>query len=139
MVIIEMTPTLFGRWQTRLLLLATVGILITIPFGELIYFLVLGYIAVLGLFWDILYDLLQKFRWDRDWPGIYQLLAAIWEAIFLLFIAKTIDLPLLEMSDFKIKNFALHYSLVWLGLYIVSQTVMRIYFPRWRFLGGRWL
>ncbi|MDT9340352.1 hypothetical protein VV11_013190 [Trichodesmium erythraeum 21-75] len=134
-----MTPTLFGRWQTRLLLLATVGILITIPFGELIYFLVLGYIAVLGLFWDILYDLLQKFRWDRDWPGIYQLLAAIWEAIFLLFIAKTIDLPLLEMSDFKITNFALHYSLVWLGLYIVSQTVMRIYFPRWRFRGGRWL
>ncbi|MDE5116507.1 MAG: hypothetical protein O4860_04405, partial [Trichodesmium sp. St2_bin2_1] len=72
-----MTPTLFGRWQTRLLLLATVGILITIPFSEPIYFSVLAYIAILGLFWDVVYDFLQKFRWDRDWPGVYQLLAAI--------------------------------------------------------------
>ena len=83
-----MTPTLFGRWQTRLLLLATVGILITIPFSEPIYFSVLAYIAILGLFWDVVYDFLQKFRWDRDWPGVYQLLAAIWEAIFLLLIGR---------------------------------------------------
>jgi hypothetical protein len=27
-----MTPTLFGRWQTRLFLFATVGVLITLPF-----------------------------------------------------------------------------------------------------------
>jgi hypothetical protein len=138
-VIIEMTPTLFGRWQTRLLLLATVGILITIPFSEPIYFSVLAYIAILGLFWDVVYDFLQKFRWDRDWPGVYQLLAAIWEAIFLLLIANTIDLPLLEVSDLETGNFALHYSLVWLGTYIVSQTLMRIFFPRWRFRGGRFL
>ncbi|MCL2937167.1 MAG: hypothetical protein MGU50_11655 [Trichodesmium sp. MAG_R02] len=134
-----MTPTLFGRWQTRLLLLATVGILITIPFSEPIYFSVLAYIAILGLFWDVVYDFLQKFRWDRDWPGVYQLLAAIWEAIFLLLIANTIDLPLLEVSDLETGNFALHYSLVWLGRYIVSQTLMRIFFPRWRFRGGRFL
>ena len=134
-----MTPTLFGRWQTRLLLLATVGILITIPFSEPIYFSVLAYIAILGLFWDVVYDFLQKFRWDRDWPGVYQLLAAIWEAIFLLLIANTIDLPLLEVSYLETGNFTLHYSLVWLGLYIVSQTLMRIYFPRWRFRGGRFL
>ncbi len=134
-----MTPTLFGRWQTRLLLFATVGILITIPFGEPIYFSVLGYVAILGLFWDIIYNLLQKLRWDRDWPGAYQLLAAIWEAISLLLIAEVIDLPLLKISDLQIGNFALHYSLVWLGLYIASQTVMRIFFPRWRFRGGQWL
>lgn len=133
-----MTPTLFGRWQTRLLLFSTMGILITIPFGKAIYFLVLGYIVIFGLFWDIVYDLLQKFRWDRDWPGAYQLLAAIWEAIFFLLIAEAIELPLLEISDLKIGNFALHYGLVWLGLYIASQTVMRIFFPRWRFRGGRW-
>ena len=133
-----MTPTLFGRWQTRLLLFSTIGVLITIPFGKAIYFLVLGYIVIFGLFWDIVYDRLQKFRWDRDWPGAYQLLAAIWEAIFFFLISQTIELPLLETSDFKIGNFALHYSLVWLGLYIASQTVMRIFFPRWRFRGGRW-
>jgi hypothetical protein len=27
-----MTPTLFGRWQTRLLLLATLGVLVSLPF-----------------------------------------------------------------------------------------------------------
>ena len=49
-----MTPTLIGRWQTRLLLLATIGVLITLPFafgtigpGESsLYFYVLGYVAL---------------------------------------------------------------------------------------------
>jgi len=27
-----MTPTLFGRWQTRLLLFSTIGVLVTLPF-----------------------------------------------------------------------------------------------------------
>lgn len=141
-----MTPTLFGRWQTRLLLLATVGVLITLPFSVGIigpgasseFFWIVGYVALFGLLWDVLYNYLQKFRWDRDWPGAFQLLAGIWEAIFIACVVKLFGLPNVP-RELPINGFIFHYSLVWLGVYITSQTLMRIVFPRWRFKGGQWL
>ncbi len=141
-----MTPTLFGRWQTRLLLLATVGVLVTLPFylgiigpgSTPVFFWILGYVALFGLFWDILYNYLQKFRWDRDWPGALQLLAGIWEALFVLCGVKLFGLPKVT-RELPVFWFAIHYSLVWLSVYIGSQTLMRILFPRWRFKGGQWL
>lgn len=53
-----MTPTLIGRWQTRLFLFATIGVLVTLAFLGLkigdqprsIYFWVLGYITCFGFF-----------------------------------------------------------------------------------------
>ncbi|MBD1926790.1 hypothetical protein H6F74_11105 [Trichocoleus sp. FACHB-90] len=140
-----MTPTLFGRWQTRLLLLATVGVLVTLPFylgiigpANPVYFWVLLDVAIFGLAWDVLYDYLQKFRWDRDWPGVLQLLAGIWEAIFIVLLVKIFGLPGVR-RDLPLQWFALHYSVVWLAVYMASQTIMRIIFPRWRFRGGQWL
>lgn len=141
-----MTPTLLGRWQTRLLLLATVGALITVPFalnlGNAAPFWNLGYIAFFGVFfWDVLYDYIQKRRWDRDWPGVYQLAAGIWEAIFLailLSILKNIQFGLPGVQVYDLGIFIFHYSCVWLGIYIASQSIMRLIFPRWRFHGGQW-
>ncbi|MCU0541811.1 MAG: hypothetical protein MUE44_06420 [Oscillatoriaceae cyanobacterium Prado104] len=140
-----MTPTLFGRWQTRLFLLATVGILVTLPFylglinskPSSIYFWVLGYVALFGIGWDMLYIYLQHFRWDRDWPGAFQFIAGIWEAIFVAVLITIIGLPGIPKEDFDLAAFALHYSLVWLAIYLASQTVMRILFPYWRFRGGQ--
>lgn len=138
-----MTPTLFGRWQTRLFLLSTIGILVTLPFSLGFfepnfgngYFLVLAYIALFGCGWDILYNYLQKNRWDRDWPGIFQVLAGIWEAIFLAVCVNLIGLPSLPKLD--LFWFTFHYSLVWLSVYVASQTMMRVLFPLWRFRGGQ--
>lgn len=145
-----MTPTLFGRWQTRLLLLATVGVLVSLPFflGWInpnatgpIYFWILGYVAAFGLVWDIVYDVLQKYRWDRDWPAAYQLFAGIWEFIFVfcgvkIFGFLPIPIPKEELPEVI---FLIHYSVVWLSVFIASQSLMRILFPRWRFRGGQWL
>lgn len=139
-----MTPTLFGRWQTRLFLLASVGFLITLPFAVGIigpdlgagYFWILGYLAFFGLGWDILYNYLQKFRWDRDWPGAFQLIAGIWEAVFIACGVKLLGLPSVP-KDLPLLWFIIHYSLVWLGIYVASHTLMRILFPRWRFRGGQ--
>jgi hypothetical protein len=140
-----MTPTLLGRWQTRLLLLATVGLVVTLPFylgiispGGSIFLWVLVYIALFGLVWDVVYQYFQKYRWDSDWPGALQLLAGIWEAIFVLLLVKIFGLPGVS-KDLPLYWFALHYSLVWLAVYIASQSLMRILFPRWRFRGGQWL
>jgi hypothetical protein len=140
-----MTPTLFGRWQTRLFLFATVGVLITLPFSlgiigpavGAVYFRILGYIAFFGCGWDILYNYLQKFRWDRDWPGALQFLAGICEAVFVACGVKVFGLPSVPKEDLSLFWFAIHYSLVWLGIYVASHTLMRILFPRWRFNGGQ--
>ncbi|MDZ8051015.1 MAG: hypothetical protein RMX68_022850 [Aulosira sp. ZfuVER01] len=144
-----MTPTLFGRWQTRLLLLATIGVLVSLPFAvgligpgpNSAYFWILTYVAIFGLGWDVLYNYLQKFRWDRDWPAAYQLFVGIWEFIFIfcgvkLFGFLAIPIPKEELPP---QVFLLHYSIVWLAVFIASQSLMRIIFLRWRFRGGEWL
>ncbi|MEM1391819.1 MAG: hypothetical protein AAF757_11435 [Cyanobacteria bacterium P01_D01_bin.116] len=140
-----MTPTLFGRWQTRLLLLFTVGLFVTLPFAigligpqpDPAYFLILGYVAIFGLFWDIVYDQIQKYRWDRDWPAVYQLFAGIWEFIFIAFGIGIGFLPTLGGFNLFLSFF--HYSVVWLAVFLTSQSIMRIIFVRWRFFGGQWL
>ncbi len=141
-----MTPTLFGRWQTRLLLLATVGVLVSVPFAlglvgsprEPVYFFIVAYVAIFGLIWDVVYDQLQKYRWDRDWPAAYQLLAGVWEMVFVFCGVKLIGLPAVS-KELPIIWFLVHYSVVWLAVFITSQSLMRIIFPRWRFHGGQWL
>jgi hypothetical protein len=144
-----MTPTLFGRWQTRLLLLATIGVLVSLPFAigliasspSTVYFWILSYVAIFGLAWDIVYDQLQKYRWDRDWPAAYQFLAGIWEMVFVFCGVKFFGfLPLpIPKEELSPGVFLLHYSIVWIAVFITSQSLMRIVFVRWRFRGGEWL
>lgn len=143
-----MTPTLFGRWQTRIFLFATVGVLATLPFSLGVlgspsntYLGILIWVGIFGLGWDILYDRLQKFRWDRDWPASFQLLAGIWEGVFILVLLNglSVALPGVEKLPIRLSTFIWHYSCVWLSVFIASQSVMRILFPRWRFRGGKWI
>jgi hypothetical protein len=144
-----MTPTLLGRWQTRILLLFTVGVIVSFPFSlgiiggspGNIFFWILTYVATFGLIWDVFYDQIQKYRWDRDWPAIYQVLAGIWEFIFILCGIKLfgflpIPIPKEEINPWLV--FA-HYTVVWAAVFITSQSLMRIVFIRWRFRGGQWL
>ncbi len=140
-----MTPTLIGRWQTRILLLGTLGILVTIPFslnGESVYFQVLFAIAVLGCLWDIVYNHLQTLRWDHDWPATLQLGAGIWEAFFFYVPFRFLISNILRIGwliDIPLDKFSLHYVCIWLAVFTASQTLMRIIFPRWRFHGGEWI
>lgn len=142
-----MTPTLIGRWQSRIFLLATIGILFTLPFAlnnssqqiEWIYFWVLFYIALFGLAWDILYNYLQKFLWDHDWPGILQFIAAIVEGVFLALAINLIGLPYIPQDKFSLPIYIFQYSVVWIATYCASWVVMRLLFPRARFRGGAWM
>ncbi|MEO0769346.1 MAG: hypothetical protein AAFY72_07915 [Cyanobacteria bacterium J06649_4] len=137
-----MTPTLLGRWQTRLLLFITVGVLLTVPFSIVLpgpSFQILFWILGWGFVWDILYTFIQKFRWDRDWPAAYQVAAGIWEAFFLLTFIYTFGLFGSAFGNFSISSFIFHYATVWLGIFLASQVLMRLLFPRWRFRGGRLL
>ncbi len=133
-----MTPTLIGRWQTRLFILGTAGLAISLLFGLLTGditppLLVLGVVAALGFIWDAVYHFLQGFRWDQDWPPLFMLLAGIWEAAAAgVFIRLIPGFPLPT-----VEQFTLHYTLVWLASYALHFGGLRVLFPRWRFRGGR--
>jgi hypothetical protein len=142
-----MTPTLFGRWQTRIFLLATVGMLVSLLFywgylgiaSNLVYFWVVFYVGLFGIAWDVLYDFLQKYLWDHDWPGVFQLYAGVIEGVFLALIIANIGLPHIPKTEFDLIRFIQHYGLVWLTVYLSAWVVMRLLFPRWRFRGGEWI
>lgn len=138
-----MTPTFLGRVQTRFFLLLTVGMAITfivamfagIWFFRLFAlfqpFLVLLFVLFTGIAWDLLYTVMQRLRWDRDWPPFLQWLAALLEMVPAWVFAWLIGVPWWL--------FLLHYWSVWMGVFVCTQGPMRVLVPRWRYDGGRWL
>jgi hypothetical protein len=138
-----MTPTLFGRWQQRLLLLLTVGLLpsllLAIAQSSWFYLLLLLYIGIFGCLWDVLYQQLQKMRWDNDWPGLFQLGGNIAEGCFLWLLLKVNLLPGLNLL--KVAGFwpGIHYGLVSLIMFGAAYSLLPILFPHARYRGRQWL
>jgi hypothetical protein len=140
-----MTFTLFGRWQIRVLLLATVGLLLTIltvvrssPSIAGQTFLTLGYLGLFGLGWDLLYHQLQRLRWDGDWNGLLQFGCAVWEGIFVVTMIKVIGLPGIDRGSFNLAGFIGLYASFSLINSIVTHSLLRILSPYSRFNGGQW-
>ena len=138
-----MTPTILGRWQTRILLMATIGLIITLPFAGFANpfytpFVILLYVTLLGLGWDVLYNALQTLRWDRDWPPIFFLFGAILEAAFLWGLLNMVPLPGVT-RQLTLGAFTLHYLTVWLTTFLVMLGPLKMFFLQWRFQGGEWL
>lgn len=136
-----MTPTLMGRWQTRTVMFATLGLLVTLVFVLLyrtpVFLYVLGYIYVFGLIWDIIYIGLQRFRWDRDWPAAFQVLNGFTEGALVYLLIWFVGLPGIPQASVNLLAFILHYGLVWLLIFLWVQGPMRTIFPFWRFHGGQ--
>ena len=143
-----MTPTLFGRIQTRLFLLATVGVVWTIIITPLVAvvnggsplgatykatFLALLLVAVLGtVLWEPIWHLLMLFRWDKDWPALFILLESIPEGILVYFLLTG---PFGQ--GVSAAAFLLDFGTVWLAVFFAAHGPMRVPFLRWRFRGGR--
>lgn len=146
-----MTPTLRGRWQTRLLLFATLGAGISLLFALWhqnfrAAFALLGYMLLFGLVWDVVYAFLQSLRWDRDWSPALYLLSAVWEGVFLWFaiqLAHRYGFPAGAglpgaVHRLGIGAYAGQFSAVWLVCLLAMFGPLKILFPRWRFKGGQW-
>ncbi|MEM7286737.1 MAG: hypothetical protein AAF480_10335 [Actinomycetota bacterium] len=149
-----MTPTLVGRIQTRLFLLATVGVVWTIivtpalprgtalpgesTMGELysVTFGALVLVAVLGAaIWEPIYHALQQYRWEKDWPTLFGLLTGVPEGILAFLI---LDNMMMDTSGVATPStFWTHFITTWLLVWLAANGPMRVLMIRWRYRGGR--
>ncbi|MGY1673337.1 hypothetical protein [Geodermatophilus sp. SYSU D00710] len=141
-----MIPTLNGRIQTRVFLLATVGVLWTLVLTPLLptgaslgasygaTFSVLLLVTVLGVLWELVYHGLQQFRWEKDWPTFFTLVTGIPEGLLVWFLlaggATWVD----SMPG---PAFVILFSTTWLLVFLVANGPMRVPFVHWRNQGGR--
>ena len=142
-----MVPTLYGRIQTRIVLLVVVGgiwtLIITpfLPTGQPLSasyrttFLVLLTVLVLGVVWEFVYHGLQQFRWEKDWPTFFGLLTMINEGIVVWLVISGGLVPGVE--DVPLSAFLIQFITTWLVVWLVANGPVQIFFSRWRFRGGR--
>jgi hypothetical protein len=139
-----MTPTLIGRWQTRITLLATIGVAWTLLITPLLprngaalagtYRLTLLALAINGIVgavvWDPIYHGLQQFRYEKDWPSLFALLTGINEGV-------TTWLVLRRFGTVPTSSFVVLFATTWLLIWLVVVGPIRVVLLRRRFRGGR--
>lgn len=142
-----MLPTLSGRIQTRIFLLAVVGSIWTLiitpvlPTGASLAasygatFSVILVTTVLGVLWELLYHGLQQFRWEKDWPTLFGLLTAIPEGLLVWFLFAGGAIP--WIGSLPGPAFVIHFVTTWLVVWLVANGPMRVPFIHWRINGGR--
>ena len=142
-----MVPTLYGRIQTRIVLLIVVGgiwtLIITpfLPTGQPLStsyrttFLVLLSVLVLGVLWEFVYHGLQQFRWEKDWPTFFGLLTMINEGILVWVLLNAGLVP--GIDSVPLSAFLIQFITTWLVVWLVANGPVQIFFSRWRFRGGR--
>lgn len=142
------TPTLLGRLQTRLFLLLTVGLAWTLVIGPVLprpakaslgdvyqsTLWALGIVAVVGIAWELIYHGLQQYRWEKDWPTLFGLLTGINEGVLTWLI---LELGLVGSGSVPMTTFVPHFVSTWILVWLAANGPMRVFFPRWRFRGGR--
>jgi hypothetical protein len=145
-----MLPTLFGRIQTRIILLATVGSVIVLLLTPILPgagkatlgqryqtdFVVLAAVAIIGVVWEVVYHLLMQFRWEKDWPTGFGLLTLINEGLLLFGLIEAGAVPGLAGKP-SAAAFWILFVVVWVGVWLFANGPMRVPFIRWRFHGGR--
>jgi len=143
-----MVPTLFGRIQTRVVLLAVIGGLVTaiiapalpVPASVAVKYqdayVVLAAVAVLGIGWECLYHFLMQWRWEKDWPTLFGLVTLVPEGLLIWLLLQVGAIPGV-VGKLTVPAFAIDFLLVWLSVWLVANGPMRVPFIRWRFGGGR--
>lgn len=142
-----MVPTLAGRMQTRIAVLAVIGGLVVAVVTPLLPgtaslatkyragYVVLATVIVLGLGWELLYHFLQQFRWEKDWPTLFGLVTGVNEALLVWVLLRLDLLPTgVTLTN---RDFLIVFASVWFVSWLWVNGPMRVPFIRWRFLGGR--
>ncbi len=143
-----MTPTLFGRIQTRIFLVAVVGSLWTLLITPVLpgggddgvpyamTFSILLVVGVAGIVWEFVYHALQQFRWEKDWPTLLSLVTGINEGLLAWLIVAAGFAPGID-DGVPLAAFLVHFITTWLVIFLYANGPMRVPFLRWRYRGGR--
>ncbi len=143
-----MVPTLIGRIQTRLVLLAVIGGLVTLvivpalpgsaPLADKYRdgFLVLATVAVLGVLWECVYHFLMQWRWEKDWPTLFGLVTLVPEGALVWILLSAGAVPGI-VGTVSAAAFVIQFLAIWVCVWLVANGPMRVPFIRWRFRGGR--
>ena len=143
-----MLPTLLGRLQTRVVLLAVIGGLMTAALAPVLpvaaplvdryraAFVVLVAVAILGLGWELIYQFLMQWRWEKDWPTLFGLLTLVPEGGLVWWANRAGALPGLA-TPVPPLAFAVDFLSVWLAVWATTNGPLRAACLRWRFHGGR--
>ncbi|KAA1418702.1 hypothetical protein F0U44_09405 [Nocardioides humilatus] len=156
-----MLPTLNGRLQTRIFMLVVFGGIITffitpvlpdglpgVPgfSGDLyqVTYVILATVLVLGILWELLYHLIQQFRWEKDWPTMFGLITAINEGALVWLLLELGLVPGMpdgfydgELTSTFFWAFFIDFSVIWFIVWIWTNGPMRVPLIKWRFFGGR--
>lgn len=149
-----MTPTLLGRWHTRLLLFVFIGLPVTLLFSlyrtnwdiwppryelSAFYypFLFLTAILILGLVLDFVYIHMQRLNWDNDWPFAHQFFFSIVEYLIVYYAASDgwLDFFFTEGRP-TWDDTVYHFSTVFGLSFLALLGGVQIFMVRWRFNGG---
>ena len=143
-----MLPTLNGRLQTRVFVTLVVGGLWTLLITPLLpvpgtladayatTVVVLLAVTVLGVGWELVYHLLQQFRWEKDWPTFFGLVAAVNEGALLWLLLARGAVPGVA-GPVPLSAFLIQFVTTWLVVWLTVNGPMRVPFVHWRFRGGR--
>jgi hypothetical protein len=137
-------PTLMGRIQTRIFVLATIGGLVTLIITPVlphdppyrVSFLILVSVIVVGIAWEFIYHGFQQFRWEKDWPTLFGLVTGINEAALIWLLLERNLVPGIDQTP-PFTTFLVQFTAVWLATWLWVNGPMRVPFIRWRFRGGR--
>lgn len=142
-----MLPTLNGRLQTRVFLIAVIGGLWALVVAPLLpggastaddvrtMYGVLAIVLVLGLGWEVLYHVLQQFRWEKDWPTLFALLVGVPEGLVAYAVARSGVIAWAE--HVTPAAFVVGFGTTWVVTWLFVSGPMRVLSVHWRFRGGR--
>lgn len=143
-----MTPTLWGRWQTRILLYIFIGLPMTLLYALILnfrfdapisdLFVVLTAIFIVGFVADIAYIQIQRFRWDGDWPFAFQFFFSILEFLIVYGLAELGAFQGLLQFDYPFSFLLTHFLLVFIPSFLALLGGVQLFLIRWRFKGGEW-
>lgn len=149
-----MTPNFVGRLQTRIFVLAVIGVPVVLVLG---FFLpvrtapgassseiradvweaglfTLLVVAVVGcVLWEPIYHGLQQYRWEKDWPTLFGLLLVGPEGLLAWFLVFKVLTP---SDSATTATFVVHLLTTWFLMWAVANGPLRVVFIRWRFRGG---
>ena len=140
-----MLPTLNGRIQTRIFMLVVFGGLITLALTPILpgdpdyktTYLILAAVLVLGVVWELIYHVIQQFRWEKDWPTMFGLITALNEGALVWLLVDLGAVPGIDGDTVPFWAFFIDFSVIWIVVWIWTNGPMRVPFIRWRFFGGR--